>query len=165
MRIRLIVVGPHEMSVILEATGVARPTKHMKAVQRQAFFRFGEEFHSVAVKAGSPLVRAYLLGQAVELYLKAFLLARGVAVADVKDKYRHNLVRLLDAGEANGITDHVRVSVEIKADIASINALYATKALQYFSLIHVFNNPALPNLARLFRFAKGLRKVLPTVIA
>jgi len=153
------------MSIIRAATGMAKPTKHMKAIRQQAFFHFGKEFHSVALKAGSPLVRAYLLGQAVELYLKAFLLACGATSADLKDKYRHNLVRLLSAAETAGIGRHVRVSVELKADIDALNALYATKALQYFSLIHVFNNPTLPDLARLFRFAKTLRKELPNALA
>lgn len=134
------------MGVIRETAGIARPTKHMKVLRSQAFFRFGEEFHAVAIKAGSPLVRAYLLGQAVELYLKAFLLATGDTSADVKDKYRHNLVRLLNAAEAKGVNVYVGVSAELKKDIETLNALYVTKALQYFSLIHVFNNPALLDL-------------------
>jgi len=153
------------MGVIRATTGVARPSKHMKALQRQAFYRFGEEFHTVAVKAGSPIVQAYLLGQAIELYLKAFLLASGARTTEVKDKYRHNLVKLLKGAEAGGISVHVRVSAELREDIATLNALYATKALQYFSLVHVFHTPTIPDLARLFRFAKALRKGLPSAIA
>jgi len=137
----------------------------MKGLQRQAFFHFGEEFHSVALKAGSPLVRAYLLGQALELYMKTFLLASGTTTRDAKDKYRHNLVKLLKAAEAAGINAHVRVSQQLREDIEALNALYATKALQYFSLIHVFHKPSLPDLARLFRAARSLRRELPKVIA
>src|SRR5439155_8317651 len=92
------------------------------------------------------------------------LLASGATTKDAKDKYRHNLVKLLKAAEAAGISSHVRVSEQLRNDIEALNALYATKALQYFSLIHVFHNPALPDLARLVRAAKNLRRELPKVI-
>ena len=80
------------------------------------------------------------------------------------NKFRHNLVRLLGAAETSGIGRHVSVSTQLREDVGALNALYATKALQYFSLIHVFNNPALPELVRLFRFAKTLSRELPNVL-
>lgn len=155
-------LGLLKMGVIRAAIGVAKPTKHMKALRAQAFYRFGEEFHSVALKAGSLMVQAYLLGQALELYLKAFLLASGSTNADVKYKYHHNLVKLLKAAQEGGIS--VQVSPELEKDVAYLNALYATKALQYFASVHVFNTPTLPELAELLRFAKALKEELPNVL-
>ena len=44
---------------------------HAKRMRNFACLRYAIEFHNIARKAGFPIIRAFLLGQAIELYLKA----------------------------------------------------------------------------------------------
>lgn len=62
-----------------------------------ATFRYAQEFHATAQKTGAPVVRTYLLGHAIELYLKAFLLRAGLTSTALRSKknYGHNLDKLL----------------------------------------------------------------------
>lgn len=147
-------------NIILAAAGAARPTRYTRRLRNLVVFRYAKEFHSVALKAGSPIVRAYLLGHALELYLKAFLLKSGINSTDLKNKFGHRLDRLLTVAETHGIGKQVHLSVQLRQDITKLNAVYSSQALQYFSLAHIFINPTIPPLARLFRFAGVLRETV-----
>lgn len=59
------------------------------ACKAQAEFRclrYAVEFHNIARKAGFPIIRAFLLGQAIELYLKALLFHQGYGETQLKKR-------------------------------------------------------------------------------
>jgi len=156
-------VGPR---IIVAAAGTARPTRYALRLRNLAVFSYANEFCDAAKKAGSPLVRAYLLGHALELYLKAFLLKSGFNSGDLKNKrkFGHQLDRLLTAAEAQGIGKQVHISARLRQDMSELNSVYSSRALQYFSLAHMFTNPTIPHLARIFRFADQLRKTVGKLV-
>lgn len=131
-----------------------------------ATFRYAQEFHATAQKTGSPVVRAYLLGHAIELYLKSFLLRDGLTSTTLRSKknYGHSLDKLLTEARKRGIEKFVRVSPQMIDDLARLNTLYP-ETLRYFSLLHLLTQPQLPPLARLFRLAASLSKKLESHVA
>lgn len=146
--------------VILASTGKGQWSVYAKRLRDYATYRYAEEFHATARKAGSPVVRAYLLGHAIELYLKAFLLRAGVASTLLKSKkYGHNLDALLTEAKNREIEKLVRISPLTIDDLLKLNFLYP-ESLRYFSLLHLLTQPSIPPLSRLFRFAIALQSGL-----
>ena len=122
---------------------------------------YAKEFHGAAQKTRRPLVRAYLLGHALELYLKSFLLTSGLRTRTLRSKrFNHDLAALLDEAEARGLGTHLRVSPQLRTDLKQLNNSYSSKSLEYFSLLHLLVPPVLPRLDRLFRFAGSLSAAL-----
>jgi hypothetical protein len=141
-----------------------RWSAHALRLQAFATFRYAQDFHHTATKAGSNLVRAYLLGHAVEMYLKAYLLHAGLSATTLKRKpFGHNLDRLLIEAKTRGFTSHLRITPALEADIALLNQVYP-ETLRYFSLLHLFVPPHIPALARLFRFAKSTEQALKKIV-
>jgi hypothetical protein len=66
------------MSRIVQISGVGHPTKHALKICRVWMCRYAEAFYHAPVKTGSLPVRAHLLGHALELYLKTYLLNCGM---------------------------------------------------------------------------------------
>jgi hypothetical protein len=127
---------------------------------KAATLQYAKDFHSVALKAGSILVRCYLLGHALELYMKLFLLNAGARVSELQDEYGHNLNKLLRECEARGLGERTHISPALRLDLQSFNRLYQNKALEYFSPLAFMGPPRLKNANRLFRFATSLRVLL-----
>ncbi len=152
--------------VILATTGNGQWSAYAKRLRDYATYRYAEEFHATARKAGSPVVRAYLLGHAIELYLKAFLLRAGLTNAHLKrkKKYGHNLDALLIEARNREIEKLVRISPQTIDDLLKLNALYP-ESLRYFSLLHLLTQPSIPPLTRLFRFANALQKGLKKYVS
>jgi hypothetical protein len=50
------------------------------------------------------------------------------------------------------------MSVRLVTELEALNKVYASKALQYFSLLYLISSPTLPKLERLFRFADALKR-------
>ena len=149
----------------LATAGPGRPTRYALSLRNYATYRYAQEFYRAAQKAGSPLVRGYLLGHALELFLKSFLLKAGVKASVLKSrKYGHNLVQLLAEAKANGLSGHVHISPAAEADLVSLNAVYP-EALRYFSLSQLFVAHTIPHLARLFRLAQSLNAKLASHVA
>ncbi len=146
---------------ILATTGKGQWTAYAKRLRDYATYRYAEEFHATARKAGSPVVRAYLLGHAIELYLKAFLLRAGLAnsLLKSKKKYGHNLDALLTEAKSREIEKLIRISQQTIDDLSKLNVLYP-ESLRYFSLFHLLTQPSIPPLARLFRFTNALQEGL-----
>ena len=140
----------------LQAVG-GRLSNDAKRIRLEAFYGYAREFHCAALKTGSLLVRAYLLGHAIELYLKTFLLSEGAGEKKIKG-LRHNLILTLDTCEKHGIANIARVSGQLRSDLTSFNKAYSSKALEYFSVRHLLVPPSLPPLQRLIRFAKVLER-------
>jgi hypothetical protein len=136
-------------------SGVGKPSRHALRIRNAATYRFGKEFHKTALKAGSPIVRAYLLGHALELYLKTYLLLSGASTTELKKRYGHNLVSLLNAARKVGTgSEFPHVSLAADRDIALLLAVYPEK-LRYFSLASLFVPPTLPALGVLFKLARS----------
>ena len=153
------------MSRTVSGVGVAHPTKHAREIRRVAMCRYAEEFYHAAIKARSLPVRAYLLGHAVELYLKTYLLNCGMKLTPLtKRPYGHDIARLLDECIRHCMVKDFRISPELKTDISRLSIVYASKGLEYFSLTFLFVPPNLPRLDRIQRFVAQLdRKMLKNV--
>lgn len=81
----------------------------------------------------APVPVLFLAGQSIELALKAYLLFKGISIYDLKSqkKYGHDLHRCLRKAKELGLYQIVRLSAEEEALLELLNALYATKQLQY----------------------------------
>jgi hypothetical protein len=145
------------MSRIVETTGVGHPTKHALKIGRVGMCRYAKEFYHAAVKTGSVPVRAHLLGHALELYLKTYLLNCGMKLTPLTRRpYGHDIARLLDECIRHGIEKDFRISPELRTDIRRFSFVYASKGLEYFSLTFLFIPPKLPRMGRIQRFVAQL---------
>jgi hypothetical protein len=143
--------------VIHMMAGVAHPTTYARKIGRIGMCRYAEEFYRAAVKTGSLPVRAHLLGHALELYLKTYLLNRGMELRPLTRRpYGHDLAQLLDECIKRGMEKHFRISAALRMDISCFSAVYASKGLEYFSLTYLFVPPKLPSLDRIQRFLAQL---------
>lgn len=132
-------------------------TNYAKRRRNKIFFAYGLEFLRVAQKTGSPLVQAYLLGHALELLLKTYLLDRGYPATKLKSEYGHRLSKLLSECCAQGLDKHIRISPQLKGDLDRFSDLYASKHLQYFSILYLVTTPpVMPDRRRIARFTRTL---------
>ena len=97
---------------------------------------FAEEFMRAAeaVEKLCPedrLPRYYLFGHTLELALKAFLLAEGVSLDDLKRKFGHDLLRLAKEANSLGLDRAETISSIDFAVIRIINIDYLTKRFEY----------------------------------
>lgn len=147
------------MSRIVQISGVARPTKYTLKIGRVGMCRYAEEFYRAAVNTSSLPVRAHLLGHALELYLKTYLLNCGMKLRQLTRRpYGHDIARLLDECISYGIENEFRISPELRTDICRFSVIYASKDLEYFSLTFLFVSPKLPRLDRIQRFIARLNE-------
>lgn len=151
--------------IVTAALDKGQWSAYARKVHDFATYRYAQEFHATAKKAGSPVVRAYLLGHAIELYLKSFLLSAGLTSTLLKSKkYGQNLGVLLTEAKNHGIETLIRVSPQMAEDLTKLDSLYP-ESLRYFSLLHLLTQPTIPPFARLFRLANSLSKGLEKHVA
>jgi hypothetical protein len=136
----------------LKTSGRGFWTDHARRERNLGFYVYGQEFYRSALKTGSPLVKAYLLGHALELLFKTYLLTCGAGERELRG-FGHDVQRLLKECRAAGLNDLLRVSSELEADLGQFSAFYKQKDLEYFSILHLLAPPRLPPLTRLVRFA------------
>ncbi len=75
----------------------------------------------------------YLYCRALELILKAFLLAKGHGVDELRKRFGHNLKRLWKAARKDGLADAVpELPSDIENVLAQANQYYKNKAFEYF---------------------------------
>jgi hypothetical protein len=157
----------NDVGRIIQITGVGvwHPTKHTLRIVRVGMCRYAEEFYRAALKTRSLPVRAHLLGHALELYLKTYLLNRGIKLAMLKRQpYGHNIARLLDACIEHDLGKDFRISPELIAEIRSFSIVYTSKGLEYFSPLFLLAPPKLTRLDRIRRFIAQLdAKMLKSV--
>ena len=104
------------------------------------FWSAAEDFFAAAqkTKSNDPLgfescgVTFYLAGHALELVLKAFLRAKGFSIDDLKNKFSHDLVKLLNQAEAQDLGELVAISKESRQLILMLNDVYKPKDLEYY---------------------------------
>ena len=105
--------------------------------------RYAHDFYDAALAADdklgmkkgyeiiAPIPVMFLVGQALELSLKAFLLSRDVPLRKLRSKYGHNLHRALRKAKELGLLDIVDLSEQDESMIELLNSLYSSKQLQY----------------------------------
>jgi hypothetical protein len=99
----------------------------------------------------------FLSGQAVELYLKAFLRACGASEGELK-RLSHDLVATFRAAEKAGIRDLVAISIQERALICGLSQHYSSKDLQYTRVGLKPAYPAFASIAALLqRLHQGVR--------
>lgn len=105
--------------------------------------RYATEFFEAALAADdklgtkpgyeivAPIPVMFLVGQAIELALKAYLLAKGVGLRNLRRDYGHELHHSLRKAKELGLGDVVSLSAEEEGIINLLDSLYSTKQLQY----------------------------------
>jgi hypothetical protein len=151
--------------VKLKTKGKMKLSNYSLGVYRKGMYAYGHEFYDIARKIKRPPVKSYLLGHALELFLKSFLMKKGLSIKDLKGRsFSHNIDCLLEESLKHNIEDCFHISDELKADIASFSKLYAAKNYEYFPILAWIFGQEQPNTVRLFRFAKQLDRKLPAII-
>ena len=79
----------------------------------------------------SPIPVYFLVGQSIELALKAFLLSKGVSLRDLRKKYGHDLHRSYRKAKEVGLAELVISTDEELSAIGWLDNLYSSKQLQY----------------------------------
>jgi hypothetical protein len=152
--------------VQISATGPGQWTRYALNQRKRAIYVYGQEFLRAALKTGSPLVRAFLLGQALELLLKAYLLNSGLTSTRLMRRpFGHNIARLLAEANDHGLGSVARVSAQTAKDITVFSEAYAGKVFQYFSILHLLAPPKVPQLNRVLRFTRTLEERLGKLLA
>jgi len=79
----------------------------------------------------APVPVMFLVGHAVELALKSYLLARDVGLREIRKDYGHGLRRSLRKAKELGLTALVKLSEEDHHALFLLDDLYSSKQLQY----------------------------------
>jgi hypothetical protein len=79
----------------------------------------------------APIPVLFLVGQAIELALKSYLLANGVELKKLKREYGHELHRSLRKAKELGLVSIVRLAADEESAIELLDKLYSSKQLQY----------------------------------
>ena len=66
--------------------------------------------------------------------MKAFLSAKGFSQKRLKEKFGHNLVKLLRKSKELGIDDFVKISPAHESEINKANEYYYSKGFEYFQI-------------------------------
>ena len=144
--------GHERSSMLFRISAINIKLKHMPSVSEKddpsrttpiGLLRFGAEFMEAALAADekmghkkghgiiAPVPVMFLVGQAIELALKSFLLAKGVELTKLRFKYGHDLHRCLKKAKELGLLNDVPLRADEENAIEILNPLYASKQLQY----------------------------------
>src|SRR3990172_4880381 len=130
-------------------TVITPQTVHVN-VSPLGFHRYATQFAESAAAARSKKfspVPYFLYCRALELALKAYLLARGMSKADLKSKFGHDLCKVLAEAKKRGLTGEVTIAAGWDAEIVKANAYYNGKGFEYFEVDNAARGyPNLPNL-------------------
>ena len=133
------------------------------------FWRYGSQYAEARKvvrcdhKKFSP-VPYYLSCRALELLLKAYLLAQGWEVRDVKRDLHHNLERALKQAEEAGLGQVLRITAARREHVRLANGYYNSKSFEYIDIVkmvHAYRD--LPNIRVLDRFNAALVKKLKPI--
>lgn len=151
--------------VNLKTAGPAKLSDYSRRVYRLGLYAYGHEFYEIARKARRSPVKSYLLGHALGLYLKSFLMKQGCGIQELKKrKYGHNISNLLSESVKRDFESHFRISPQLQTDIDAFSSSYAAKDFEYFPFFVWMLGRSLPETKRLFAFARRLDDRLPGII-
>lgn len=100
-------------------------------------WRYGSDFRKAALAVLAHHHNAafmpyyFLLGQSIELSLKAFLMGRGIPLKELRTKYGHNLKELLDEARRRKLGNEVKLENAHCGVIGLLNVEYLNKRFQY----------------------------------
>jgi hypothetical protein len=102
------------------------------------YWRYAKEFadagHVVLSNSSSQISMPalFLLGQSIELSLKAFLLKKGVSIEKLRNKpYRHDLFTLIKESRRRKLGREVKLTVKELANVELLNIEYKDRNFQY----------------------------------
>jgi len=136
------------------------------------FYHYGKEFFDAAlgIKQSTKYspVPYYLYCHSIELFLKSFLLVKGVTKKELKDtkNYGHNLEKILKKTIELGLNEFVQIKPEQEEEILKANEYYNVprKGFEYFEVVRgIKEYPELPDLSLLKRVAYELSNNLKAV--
>lgn len=87
--------------------------------------------HDKGYEVHAPAPVSYLVGHALELALKAFLLHHGVSLHHIKHGLGHNLEAAFAQAEAKGLGAIMPIGPADRAVLTVLNKLYADKQFEY----------------------------------
>ena len=134
-------------------------TRYAKHQRNRHLLAYANEFLQASLRTGSPLVRAHLLGHAVELLLKTYLLSTGAGETQMR-KLGHHLDRILAKSRSAGLDKLVHISAETEQELQEFSRVYGSHAFRYFSILHLLAPPRLPTSKRVQRLAQVLKRAL-----
>ena len=100
-------------------------------------WRYGDDFRKAAIAVLSVhndrhfMPYYFLLGQSIELSLKAFLLARGMNLKELKRNYGHDLKKLLDASRRRKLGNEAKLDGIHCGVIHILGIEYLDRRFQY----------------------------------
>ncbi len=134
------------------------------------FHHFGSDFVTAAsafpsTDRYSPLPY-YLYCHAIELFLKAFLLTKGISRNELSKKaiFSHDLIKGLILARQNGLPTVIMLSAADEAELGKANIYYNEKGFEYFDVTEAmrgFSNR--PDLSTLRTIAEKLQIKLKAV--
>jgi hypothetical protein len=121
-------IGLHDDPERTTSIGMARYATEFFEAALAADDKLGKKSGHEVV---APIPVMFLIGQAIELALKAYLLAKGVPLRNLRRDYGHELHRSLRKAKELGLGDVVSLSAEEEGIIDLLDDLYSSKQLQY----------------------------------
>ena len=147
---------------------VIQPASGHVNVSPSGFHRYASEFLRAADSFqsgdGFSPVPYYLHCRVIELALKAFLLAKGFSVKDLKDMLGHDLGEALNRAVQHGLQSEVTIEPKAEEEIKKANVYYKDKGFEYFQVTKAATGyQGLPDLKILAdissRLVSGLKDV------
>ena len=127
------------------------------------FAEWAARAHAHKTKFYSP-VPYYLYCRALELTLKAFLLANGVTKSQLKKrKLGHDLLALLERATNLGVETVLEIKPLWRSQLLIANDFYTNKEFEYFSVGSALRLNELPSLVVLQEFSTELLKATKPV--
>lgn len=128
----------------LQPTKKGKLNSHMDPTRTTALgmARFAAQFYAAAIaaddvvgldkgyEAHAPPPVSYMVGHAIELALKAYLLHQGAPLKAIR-RLGHNLETAFAKAEAKGLGSIMTVSAQDRSVLKILNALYSDKQLEY----------------------------------
>jgi hypothetical protein len=122
--------------VVRVGTATVRMSPVGFALYAEEFLKAGESIAAHSQARGNTTftpVPYYMFCRALELILKAFLLAKHRSLDELKSRYRHDLEKLWREANGLGLSAVVGTCTQsFEADLASANSYYKGKAFEYF---------------------------------
>lgn len=101
----------------------------------------------------SPFPSLFLMGQSIEIAVKAYLLEKGLALASLRQKpFGHDLCGCLERAKQLGLYELMKPHAAELGAVTVLNDLYKTKQLQYIRT----GLKNVPDFKLIERFAKNL---------
>jgi hypothetical protein len=153
---------------------VAKPAPVSARIIPFAYHHYAKDFLRAGVslehqsKSFSP-VQYYLFAHAIELALKAFLLARSMTVQELRAReYGHKLDELLTESVGRGLLDHVALTPEQRNEIRLAQKYYwgkGERVFEYPKIVEALNGyPGKPNPVVLCQAAQLLLAKLESLV-